>query len=229
MPTSAATEPVAWDPHAKIHPDMPLTTLSVLGLAVATAGLDPLSPLVGLQTAADGDVRASLFRPDQPLPATGQAARSLAISHVTPDDLAHGRSWPIIRPRLAAYLGRLQEGAVVTVTHNAGYHLAVLAARHVPPPPCVCTMRVAAHLGLPMRLDELAYALGVPAADRGPATGGADAQTPVRVWAVLLGRLAETGCRTWGELLMVEVGRPADRAAWPDAVRKAWRRGSGAA
>ena len=92
MPTAtAAVEPAAWDPLRRIHPDTDLSTLPVCGLACATAGLDPLSPLIGLQTAAAGDVRASLFRPDQPLPTTGQAARSLALSHVTPADLAGGR------------------------------------------------------------------------------------------------------------------------------------------
>lgn len=224
MPTTTAgVEPVAWDPHQQIHPDTPLTDLPVLGLAAATAGLDPLSPLLGLQTADGPDVRASLFRPDVPLPDTGQAARSLAISHVTPADLAGGRRWEPIRPRLADYLSRLQAGALVT--HNARYHLAVLAARRIVPPPVVCTMRVAAALGLPMRLDQLAYALQVPVADRGPETGGADATTPGRVWAVLGKRLEARGVRSWGDLLCVEVARPEDRAAWPDLVRQAWRKG----
>ena len=35
-------------------------------------------------------------------------------------------------------------------------------------------MRSAACPGLPMHLDELAYALRIPLAERGPATGGAD-------------------------------------------------------
>ena len=227
LPTSAA-EPVAWDPHGKIHPDTDLSTLPVCGLAVATAGLAPTAPLLGLQTAAGGDVRASLFKPDVPLPTDGQAARSLALSHLTPADLAGGRRWDAIQSRLAAYLGRLQEGAVVTVTHNGSYHLGVLAARHVPPPPVVCTMRVAAFLGLPMRLDELAYRLGVDVAARGPDTGGADAVTPARVWAVLVGRLEAKGVTTWGELLAVEVSRPQDRRDWRDAVRDAWRRGGAA-
>ena len=230
MPTAtAAVEPAAWDPHSKIPTDTPLSDLPVTGLAVATAGLDPVaSPLLGLQTASDDDIRASLFRPDQPLPADGSARRSLALSHVTATDLAGGRRWEPIRPRLAAYLGRLQEGAVVT-THNAAYHLAVLAARRIVPPPVVCTMRVALALGLPQRLDQLAYTLGVPVTDRGPNTGGADAVTPVKVWSVLGGRLGTKGVWTWGDLLALEVARPVDRAAWPDAVRAAWRRGGGGA
>lgn len=223
--SAAAVEPVAWDPFNRIHPDTALAALPVTGLACATAGLDPVtSPLLGLQTADADDVRASLFKPDQPLPTTGQAARSLAISHVTEADVAHGRSWPATRPRLAAYLS--QVGAVVT-THNAGYHLAVLAARHVPPPPVVDTMRVALVLGLPARMDQLAYALHVPVADRGPSTGGADATTPGKVWAVLVPRLAARGVRTWGDLLALEVSRPGGRADWRDAVREAWRRGGG--
>ena len=232
MPTSAATvEPVAWDPFNRIHPDTALTALTALpatGLACATAGLDPLAPIIGLQTADGADVRASLFRPDHPLPEDGSARRSMEISHTTEADLASGRSWPAIRPRLADYLGRLQEGAVVTVTHNAAYHLGVLAARHVPPPPVLDTMRVALALGLPARLDQLAYALGIEVADRGPSTGGADAQTPGRVWTALVPRLAAQGVTTWGNLLAVEVNRPADRAAWPDQVRAAWRRGGAA-
>jgi hypothetical protein len=225
MPTAtAAVEPVAWDPHGKIPTDTPLSTLPVTGLACATAGLDAdTAPLLGLQTADGPDGRASLFRPDKPLPATGQAARSLAISHVTPDDLAHGRSWPIIRPRLADYLGRLQDGAVVT--HNAGYHLSVLAARHLQPPPVVCTMRVALALGLPLRLHELAYTLSIDVAERGPSTGGADALTPVKVWRALVGRLADRGVTSWGDLLALEVRRAADRPDWRDQVRAAWRRG----
>lgn len=228
MPPNAATvEPVAWDPHQRIHPDTPLSDLPVLGLACATAGLAPTAPLLGLQTAAGTDVRASLFKPDQPLPDDGSARRSLALSHIQPEDLTGGRRWEAIRPRLADYLAE-QPGAVVC--HNAAYHLGVLAARHVPPPPTIDTMRVADWLGLPMRMDELAYALHIEVATRGPETGGADAVTPVRVWAVLVGRLAVRGVRTWGDLLRVEVPRPADRAAWPDAVREAWRRGgSGAA
>jgi|GEM_PF-5500277 len=68
MPTT--TEPVAWDPHSKIDPDLPLADLPVCGLAVATAGQeDPVaSPLLGLQTANGDDIRASLFRPEAPLP-----------------------------------------------------------------------------------------------------------------------------------------------------------------
>lgn len=228
MPPNAATvEPVAWDPHQQIHPDTPLSGLSVLGLAVATAGLDSLAPLIGLQTAASGDVRASLFRPDLPLPTDGQAARSLAISHVTPADLAGGRRWEAIRPRLAEYLSRLQGGALVT--HNARYHLAVLAAQRFVPPPVVCTMRVALFLGLPQRLDQLAYTLGVQVTERGPSTGGADATTPVSVWTVLVGRLAGQGVKTWGDLLGVEVRRPADRVDWREQVRDAWRKGGRAA
>ena len=224
MPTSAAaTEPVAWDPFSRIHPDTLLSGLPTCGLAVATAGLDPVtSPLIGLQTACGEDVRASLFRPEVPLPDDPQARRSLTISHVTPDDLAHGRSWPIIRPRLAEYL-QLQVGAVVT--HQAAYHVGVLAARHVPPPPTIDTMRVAQALGLPQRLDQLAYALQVPVADRGPSTGGADAVTPARVWSVLVGRLEAKGVRTWGDLQAVRVGRPEDRADWREQVRAAWRKG----
>ncbi len=226
MPTSAATtEPVAWDPHNRIPTDAPLSTLAVLGLAVATAGLDPLAPLIGLQTAFGSDVRASLFLPDQPLPDDPQARRSLSLSHLRPEDLAGGRRWEPIRPRLAEYL-QLHVGAVVT--HQAAYHLGVLSARHVPPPPTIDTMRTAAFLGLPQRLDQLAYALHVPLADRGPATGGADATTPGRVWTALVGRLAGQGVRTWGDLLAVEVGRPGGRAAWPDLARDAWRRGGGA-
>jgi hypothetical protein len=224
--TAAAVEPVAWDPFNGIPTDTPLSDLPVLGLACATAGLDPCAPLIGLQTADGPDVRASLFQHDQPLPTTGHAARSLALSHITPADLAGGRCWEPIRPRLAAYLS--QVGAVVT-THNAAYHLGVLAARHVPPPPVVCTMRVAAYLGLPMRLDELAYRLGVDVATRGPETGGADATTPAKVWAVLVGHLEARCVTRWGELLAVEVSRPDGRPAWPEQVRDAWRRGSGAA
>ena len=147
MPTTAAAtvEPVAWDPHQQIHPDTPLSDLPVLGLAVATAGLAPTAPIIGLQTASGADIRASLFKPDHPLPADGQAARSMALSRLRPEHLAGGRCWETIRPRMAAYL-ESQVGAVVT-THNAAYHLGVLAARHVPPPPTVCTMRVALALG----------------------------------------------------------------------------------
>ena len=221
--SAAAVEPVAWDPFNRIHPDTALTALPVTGLAVATAGLDPVaSPLLGLQTACGGDVRASLFRPEVPLPDDPQARRSLVISHVTEADVAHGRSWPATRPRLAEYL-QLQVGAVVT--HQAAYHLGVLAARHVPPPPVLDTMRVALALGLPARLDQLAYALGIEVADRGPSTGGADAVTPARVWAALAGRLAGHGVETWGDLLALEVARPVERADWRDAVREAWRRG----
>ena len=223
MPTTtAAVEPVAWDPHQQINPDTPLSALPVLGLAVSTAGLDPLAPIIGLQTTSGADVRASLFKPDQPLPTDGQAARSLALSHVTEADLAHGRSWPIIRPRLVAYL-ELQVGAVVT--HNGSYHLGVLAARHVPPPPTIDTMRLALFLDLTARLDRLAYALQVPLADRGPSTGGADATTPVRVWTALVPRLTQRGVKTWGDMLRLEVSRATDRPAWPDLVRAAWRRG----
>ena len=227
MPPNAATEPVAWDPHGKIPTDTALTALPATGLACATAGLDPVtSPLLGLQTAASGDVRASLFRPEVPLPSDGSARRSLALSHLRAEDLAGGRRWSVVGPRLAAYLGRLQVGAVVT--HQAAYHLGVLAARHVPPPPVVDTMRVALALGLPARLDQLAYALGVEVADRGPSTGGADATTPVKVWTVLVPRLEGRGVKTWGDMLALEVGRPADRPAWPDLVRDAWRRGGAA-
>ena len=210
MPTAtAAVEPAAWDPHQQIHPDTPLSTLPVCGLAVATAGLDPVtSPLLGLQTACGGDVRGSLFAPEQPLPEDGSARRSLALSHVTATDLAGGRRWEGIRPRLAAYLAE-RPGAVVC--HHAGYHLAVLAARRITPPPVVDTMRVALALGLPARLDELAYVLGVEVAARGPETGGADAVTPVAVWRALVGRLTARGVVSWGDLLAVEVGRPADR------------------
>ena len=97
----------------------------------------------------------------------------------------------------------------------------MLAARHVPPPPTIDTMRLALFLDLPARLDRLAYALQVPLADRGPSTGGADAVTPVRVWRAPVPRLAAQGVTTWGNLLGLEVNRAADR---PD-----WRRGSGAA
>lgn len=226
MPTAtAAVEPVAWDPHGTIPTDTPLSRLPTTGLAVATAGLAPTAPLIGLQTAAGADVRASLFKPDQPLPTDGQAARSLAISHVTEADLASGRSWPATRPRLAVYL-ESQQG--VLVTHNGSYHLAVLAARRIQPPPTIDTMRVALFLGLPARLDALAYTLKVDVAQRGPATGGADAQTPVRVWTVLVPRLEGRGVKTWGDMLALEVGRPVDRAAWPDLVRDAWRRGGAA-
>ena len=224
MPTAAAAvEPAAWDPHAKIPTDTSLSRLPTCSLAVATAGLDPLAPLVGLQTACGSDIRASLFKPDQPVPTTGHAARSLALSHITPADLAGGRRWEAIRPRLADYLSQLQGGALVT--HNAKYHLAVLAAQRIVPPPVVCTMRVAAALRLPQRLDQLAYTLGVQVADRGPSTGGADATTPVRVWTALVPRLAGQGVRTWGDLLALEVGRPGDRADWRDQVRAAWRQG----
>ncbi len=228
MPTTtAAVETAAWDPHAKIDPDMPLSALPVTGLAVATAGLDAATaPLLGLQTASGADVRASLFRAEVPLPTDGQAARSLALSHLQPEDLTGGRRWEAIRPRLAAYL-ELQVGAVVT--HQAAYHLGVLAARHVPPPPTIDTMRLAVFLRLPQRLDQLAYTLGVQVADRGPATGGADAVTPAAVWVVLGKRLEAKGVRTWGDLLAVQIGRPGDRQDWRDLVRAAWRRGSAVA
>ena len=115
------------------------------------------------------------------------------------------------------------------VTHQAAYHLGVLAARHVPPPPVVDTMRVALALGLPARLHELAYTLSIDLADRGPSTGGADATTPARVWTVLVPRLEGRGVKTWEDMLALEVGRPADRVDWREAVRAAWRRGDGAA
>jgi hypothetical protein len=104
MPTNTATEPVAWDPHPRIPTDTPLSALPVTGLACATAGLDPLAPLLGIQTADRDDIRASLFRPDQPLPDDGAARRSLALSHLTPTDLEHGRRSVAVRPRLADYL-----------------------------------------------------------------------------------------------------------------------------
>lgn len=227
MPTSEATEPVAWDPHSKIPTDTPLSGLPVTGLACATAGLAATAPILGVQTACGADVRASLFLPDQPLPNDPQARRSLALSHLQPEDLASGRRWEPIQPRLAAYLGRLQQG--VLVTHNAAYHLGVLAARRIVPPPTIDTMRVAAALGLPMKADELAYVLHVETSPRGPSTGGADATTPVKVWRALVGRLAGRSVTTWGDLLALEVRRPADRADWREAVRDAWRRGGGAA
>ena len=53
--------------------------------------------------------------------------------------------------------------------------------------------------------------------------------TPGRVWVDLVWRLEVKGVRTWGDLLGLEVGRPGDRQDCRDAVRAAWRRGSGAA
>ena len=83
--TTAAVEPVAWDPHSRIDPSTPLTDLPVCGVAVATAGLGPTAPLLGIQTAARGpdgpDVRYSLFRPDLPLPTDGHAARFPTLQH----------------------------------------------------------------------------------------------------------------------------------------------------
>ena len=53
--------------------------------------------------------------------------------------------------------------------------------------------------------------------------------TPCRVWDALARRLEQRGVMTRRGLLAVEVRRAEGRADWREAVREAWRRGSGAA
>jgi hypothetical protein len=123
---------------------------ALIGVATAEPGPDDpdgaalwTMPDIGIRTRGGVTTWAVPIHPDRPVdPADPRVRAALRRSGLTVDALRDGYPWDTMRRHVEDELHRdgtpcpaVAEYGKITVTHHAGFHIAVLAARGIVPPP----------------------------------------------------------------------------------------------